>query len=112
MFVTAADCDCDCAHDCTCAVTVLMLQLYLYCDCTYAVQRPEWATTSPGAYATPMQAGPGTQQPGMGMAPPGSKDCILLAACAGDEILPQNADLPADVFTACLTTPIKIALRW
>jgi hypothetical protein len=24
----------------------------------------------------------------------------------------QNPDLPADVFTACLTTPIKVALRW
>ncbi|KAJ7559940.1 hypothetical protein O6H91_04G107500 [Diphasiastrum complanatum] len=41
-----------------------------------------------------------------------SKDCILLAACGSSEILPQNAELPADVFTSCLTTPIKIALRW
>lgn len=24
----------------------------------------------------------------------------------------MNPDLPADIFTACLTTPIKIALRW
>ncbi|KAG0616749.1 hypothetical protein M758_5G139500 [Ceratodon purpureus] len=40
------------------------------------------------------------------------RDCILLAACGAHEILPQNSDLPADVFTACLTTPIKIALRW
>lgn len=24
----------------------------------------------------------------------------------------MNPDLPADVFTACLTTPIKMALRW
>ena len=27
-------------------------------------------------------------------------------------LLFQNPDLPADVFTACLTTPIKVALRW
>jgi hypothetical protein len=27
-------------------------------------------------------------------------------------LLLQNPDLPADVFTACLTTPIKVALRW
>eukprot|EP01018_Ginkgo_biloba_P000291 Gb_09312 [translate_table: standard] len=40
------------------------------------------------------------------------KDCILLAACGPDEILPQSAEFPADVFTSCLTTPIKIALRW
>jgi regulatory associated protein of mTOR len=24
----------------------------------------------------------------------------------------MNPDLPADLFTACLTTPIKMALRW
>eukprot|EP01087_Luapelamoeba_hula_P022195 TRINITY_DN7897_c0_g1_i1.p1 TRINITY_DN7897_c0_g1~~TRINITY_DN7897_c0_g1_i1.p1 ORF type:complete len:1276 (+),score=189.83 TRINITY_DN7897_c0_g1_i1:564-4391(+) len=40
------------------------------------------------------------------------KDYIMLAACAADELLPMNPDLPADVFTACLTTPIKIALQW
>lgn len=36
------------------------------------------------------------------------KESILLAACAANEMLPQNPDLPADVFTACLTTPIKV----
>lgn len=40
------------------------------------------------------------------------KDCILLCACSENELLPQNPDLPADVFTSCLTTPIKVALRW
>ncbi|XP_024383773.1 regulatory-associated protein of TOR 1 isoform X3 [Physcomitrium patens] len=40
------------------------------------------------------------------------KECILLAACGANETLPQNSELPADVFTSCLTTPIKIALRW
>ncbi|MCO5592600.1 hypothetical protein L7F22_046603 [Adiantum nelumboides] len=40
------------------------------------------------------------------------KDCILVAACGPHETLPQNAELPADAFTSCLTTPIKIALRW
>nr|PNR35773.1 hypothetical protein PHYPA_021623 [Physcomitrium patens] len=40
------------------------------------------------------------------------KDCILLAACGANETLPQDTELPADVFTSCLTTPIKIALRW
>ncbi|XP_033214111.1 regulatory-associated protein of mTOR isoform X2 [Belonocnema kinseyi] len=40
------------------------------------------------------------------------KNCIQLAACAANQILPMNPDLPADIFTACLTTPIKIALRW
>ena len=50
-----------------------------------------------------------------GHAPPSSaddpmKECILLAACGASEVLPQNPDLPADVFTACLTTPIKASL--
>ncbi|XP_058110539.1 regulatory-associated protein of TOR 1 isoform X2 [Magnolia sinica] len=40
------------------------------------------------------------------------KDCILLAACEAHETLPQSAEFPADVFTACLTTPIKMALQW
>jgi len=43
---------------------------------------------------------------------PNYKKCIQLASCASDQILPMNPDLPADLFTACLTTPIKIALQW
>ncbi|KAI4353507.1 hypothetical protein L6164_002452 [Bauhinia variegata] len=41
-----------------------------------------------------------------------SRDCILLAACEAHETLPQSVEFPADVFTSCLTTPIKMALRW
>ncbi|CAM9711010.1 unnamed protein product, partial [Ectocarpus fasciculatus] len=40
------------------------------------------------------------------------KDVIVMAACGEDEVLPTNADLPADVFTCCLTTPMPMALRW
>ena len=39
-------------------------------------------------------------------------DCIILAACQKHESLPTNPDLPADLFTCCLTTPIEIALRF
>lgn len=42
---------------------------------------------------------------------PKFRDCIHLAACRADEVLPMNPDLPADLFTSCLTTPIDIALR-
>jgi len=42
----------------------------------------------------------------------GMSEVILIAACGADETLPQSAELPADVFSACLTTPIKIALQW
>ncbi|KAJ7961126.1 regulatory-associated protein of TOR 1-like [Quillaja saponaria] len=41
-----------------------------------------------------------------------TRDCILLAACEAHESLPQSAEFPADLFTSCLTTPIKMALRW
>ncbi|XP_055013914.1 regulatory-associated protein of mTOR isoform X2 [Boleophthalmus pectinirostris] len=44
--------------------------------------------------------------------PPSMKNCIQLAACEASELLPMNPDLPADLFTSCLTTPINIALRW
>ena len=36
----------------------------------------------------------------------------MLAACGANEVLPQHAELPADVFTACLTTPIKVCSSW
>jgi regulatory associated protein of mTOR len=44
--------------------------------------------------------------------PSPQKHCIILAACEANEILPQSAEFPAAVFTACLTTPIKMALHW
>ncbi|KAL2455765.1 Regulatory-associated protein of TOR 1 [Abeliophyllum distichum] len=43
---------------------------------------------------------------------PSTRDCILLAACEAHECLPQSVEFPADMFTSCLTTPIKMALRW
>jgi regulator-associated protein of mTOR len=39
-------------------------------------------------------------------------DCIHLAACGEKESLPTNPDLPADVFTSCLTDPITMAVRF
>ena len=53
--------------------------------------------------------GPGGGGLGGGKDP--MRECILLAACAAGELLPQNPELPADVFTACLTTPIKVQQR-
>ncbi|CAK3787447.1 WD repeat-containing mip1 [Lecanosticta acicola] len=40
------------------------------------------------------------------------EDCIHLAACKQHEVLPTNPDLPADLFTSCLTTPIMMAVRF
>ena len=41
-------------------------------------------------------------------------DCthIFLCACSSTESLPSLPHLPADLFTSCLTTPIKTALRF
>ena len=36
---------------------------------------------------------------------------IQLAACGATERLPTNPELPGDLFTSCLTTPIDISLR-
>ena len=47
-----------------------------------------------------------------GCPPPNFSGCIQLGACGESQILPMNPDLPADLFTACLTTPIRIALKW
>ena len=47
-----------------------------------------------------------------GLPPAASIHARLTSSPAAGEVLPQNPDLPADVFTACLTTPIKMALRW
>ncbi|KAG4305823.1 hypothetical protein PORY_000733 [Pneumocystis oryctolagi] len=44
--------------------------------------------------------------------PPLQKESIQLAACGPKEWLPMNPDLPADLFTCCLTSPIEIAVRW
>ena len=39
-------------------------------------------------------------------------DLIILGACDAASQLPTNPDLPADIFTCCLTTPLRMALRF
>lgn len=45
---------------------------------------------------------------------PGSlfSESIHLAPCAANQVLPMSPDLPADLFTCCLTSPIETALRF
>ncbi|KAE9421438.1 hypothetical protein Angca_002232, partial [Angiostrongylus cantonensis] len=43
---------------------------------------------------------------------PKFRDCIQLAACREDERLPTSPELPADLFTSCLTTPIHTSILW
>ena len=40
------------------------------------------------------------------------RDTIVLCPTSENEWLPMHPDYPADIFTSCLTTPIKMALRW
>jgi regulator-associated protein of mTOR len=55
----------------------------------------------------------GGQPPVTGQ-PPTSTDgsVIVLAACRSTETLPVSPQYPADIFSACLTTPIQMALKW
>ncbi|EGG06627.1 uncharacterized protein MELLADRAFT_36026 [Melampsora larici-populina 98AG31] len=39
-------------------------------------------------------------------------DTIQLAACQADQMLPRDPEAPADIFTACLSSPIEMALRF
>lgn len=63
------------------------------------------AATQQGAAANP--SNPAADLPGSSFA-----EAIHLAACKANQILPMSPDLPADVFTCCLTSPIEIALRY
>ncbi|CAI5504846.1 unnamed protein product [Closterium sp. Naga37s-1] len=94
--------------------------IYVF-DCSAAgiiinafVERPDWALAAPSSpLASPTAASrEAAAATAAAAAAAGMHDRILLAACGPEEILPQPPDLPADLFTACLTTPIKIALRW
>ncbi len=69
-----------------------LLQCHCVCVCV---------TPSPPAQTTAFNSCVGLQE-----------SCIQLAACGPKEVLPMHPSLPADLFTACLTTPIKTALLW
>lgn len=39
------------------------------------------------------------------------KQCFQLASCRADELLLMSPELPADLFTCCLTCPIEISIK-
>ncbi|XP_064071828.1 regulatory-associated protein of mTOR isoform X2 [Vanessa tameamea] len=59
-----------------------------------------------------MQASAAGATGAAGPAPVCYRNCIQLAACAAGQSLPMSPELPADLFTACLTTPVKMAIKW
>ncbi|KAJ1959884.1 Target of rapamycin complex 1 subunit kog1 [Dipsacomyces acuminosporus] len=48
----------------------------------------------------------------LAMLPEMYREDIHFAATGADELLPTNPELPYDVFTSCLTTPVKMAVRF
>lgn len=40
-----------------------------------------------------------------------ANSCIVLGAAAADTQLPNHLELPADLFTSCLSTPIQMGAR-
>ena len=71
------------------------------------------APTPPPSTATPGPSGAETPtEPKLSIPAVPFRETIQLGACLGNETLPMNPDLPADLFTCCLTSPIEIALRF
>jgi hypothetical protein len=62
-----------------------------------------------GGGSAPVPAAPASPSAPAGPARPA--DVLVLAACSPGQQLPTLAALPADLFTCCLTTPVRIALR-
>jgi hypothetical protein len=42
----------------------------------------------------------------------GKRSFVALCSCSSGEMMPRSSDWPPDPFTACLTTPAKVALIW
>lgn len=40
------------------------------------------------------------------------EECLHLAACNKNQMLPQNPEIPADLYTSCLTSTVKTALHY
>ncbi|GAO50281.1 hypothetical protein G7K_4411-t1 [Saitoella complicata NRRL Y-17804] len=72
----------------------------------------EYKNASSNGATTNGDGNGGEEQPSEPVSPQSFRDCIQLAACGPNEVLPMNPDLPADLFTCCLTSPIEIAVRW
>ena len=91
------------------------------CVCWWNQKQQCWVAQNKAGSAAPQEnddAGPSSSGPYSGGTGVGLqqedllRECILLAACGANELLPQTPDLPGDVFTACLTTPIKASPLW
>ncbi|PRP73403.1 regulatory-associated protein of mTOR-like [Planoprotostelium fungivorum] len=95
-------------------LSIYDLQSWLGCpsiyvfDCNYAGLIVNWFLT----FAEQREKDAAASQGKVSSESAPMKDFILLASCGAEDLLPMSPELPADVFTACLLTPIKMALRW
>lgn len=55
---------------------------------------------------------PGKDEPDRPVSIAAIQDIIQIAACQAHETLPMNPDLPADLFTSCITSPIEMSVRF
>ena len=69
------------------------------CACADDDSRPATKSPSPAPSPAPLSS-------------PSARQWIVFAACGANEALPASPEVPADLFTSCLTTPIKTALNW
>ena len=96
-------------------VSLCDLQSWLGSPCIYV-----WDTSSAGHLLTNFSRMAEQQDEGIkaqngGIFPEGRtpySESLQLAACLAEEQLPMCPDLPADLFTSCLTSPIETAMRW
>lgn len=85
-------------------------------DLAQEASTPAPSTPSTSTNGLPSHSTPDAPLPAPESKPPPPsipfRETIQLGACLGHETLPMNPDLPADLFTCCLTSPIEIALRF
>jgi len=77
----------------------------------FSVQRLREAERLPPSGAPPQPPGLRPPPEDAALVERAMRGTVILAACEAHQTLPQNAAFPADLFTACLTTPIKTALK-
>ena len=94
-----------------CNAAGLVMEAFLH----FLKQRRDKLSGSAATASAPATAVDGAAgDPAADIAQADPYDCrhIFLCACGAAESLPSLSYLPADLFTSCLTTPIKTALRF
>lgn len=111
------------------AAELELLRLQASTGASSSTEWPRASTTLPRGHATTAStnlpeppAGSGHTSPSTGKVPtphtmprhPTARysDTIQLAACQANQLLPLDPDVPADIFTSCLSSPVEMGLRF